>query len=99
MSFPRGAEAGAAGPRTDLFLFTSQCGGQINGGDIAVFASRAPAHGVSSTHPALFAPSVVTPGRFDLLLPGWEDLLWRAPRRVPEATLRSLRRVRAGSTP
>lgn len=47
----------------------------------------------------LLAPSLLhlqrlqrAPGRPDLLLPRWEDLLRQTPRRVPQAPLRGMRR-------
>lgn len=48
-----------------MFLFTSQCGGQINGGDIAVFASRA-GHGVC-WHPPCFICTVCNELLVDLI--------------------------------
>ena len=47
------------------FLFASQCGGQINGGDIAVFASRA-GHGVC-WHPPCFICTVCNELLVDLI--------------------------------
>lgn len=48
-----------------MFLFASQCGGQINGGDIAVFASRA-GHGVC-WHPPCFICTVCNELLVDLI--------------------------------
>lgn len=47
------------------FLFALQCGGQINGGDIAVFASRA-GHGVC-WHPPCFICTVCNELLVDLI--------------------------------
>lgn len=50
---------------TLTFSFASQCGGQINGGDIAVFASRA-GHGVC-WHPPCFICTVCSELLVDLI--------------------------------
>lgn len=64
MSLMRGAERQE--PVFKLtFLFASQCGGQINGGDIAVFASRA-GHGVC-WHPPCFICTVCNELLVDLI--------------------------------
>lgn len=52
-------------PFTLTFPFASQCGGQINGGDIAVFASRA-GHGVC-WHPPCFICTVCSELLVDLI--------------------------------